>query len=273
MPFVGEAVESLLAQSFDDYELVVQDAASTDGTVEYLQGIERAQIVSEPDDGIGDAYNRAFARCTGEIVGTLDADNLLMPNALRAADELFRANRRAAVAYGSVQMIDAAGVLLRIFEPGAFDLQEVMRCELVPPFSTAWFHRARCGDELRFDAMLKTCADFDLWLRLSDRQIVRTDAILGATRLSEKSMTQNPANYEQFCADKIAALDRFLAGRPELASQRDDAVAGIYSWAAESVLALEGPSEQFEALVAHAEARGPDSERLRLLLERAAEPA
>jgi hypothetical protein len=51
---------------------------------------------------------------------------------------------------------------------------------------------AVCGDELRFDRTMQTCADYDLWLRLSHLPIGRVDSVLSRTRLSEKSMTQAP---------------------------------------------------------------------------------
>jgi glycosyltransferase involved in cell wall biosynthesis len=271
MPYVREAVASLQAQSFDDYELVIQDAASTDGTAEFLRQVDLARVtmVSEPDRGLGDAYNRAFSRCTGEIVGTLDADNLLVPDALRTVDALFRRHRTADAVYGAVKMIDAAGRELRTFVPEPFDARALMRCELVPPFSTSYFNRRRCGSELRGDASLTTAQDFELLLRLSDRKIVRSTHVLGATRLSDKSMTRNPANYEHFCAEKIAVLDGFLARRPELQPHRTAAVTGIYCWAAESLFELEGPSPRFESFVDRAATLSPLDERLQRVRERA----
>jgi glycosyltransferase involved in cell wall biosynthesis len=229
MPFVPESIASLQAQTFDDYEVVIQDCASTDGTAEFLAGLRspNVRIVSEPDTGLGEAYNRAFPRCRGEIVGTLDADNLMLPGALEAVDGLFRRHRSAAVIYGAVTMIDASGMQIGSFVPGPYDLRAVMRCELVPPMSTSYFHRERCGPDLRGDSSLTVCQDFELWLRFSEREVVRTTTFLGATRLSYKSMTRNPQNYERFCAEKIAALEGFIAERPHLQPERDAAIAGI----------------------------------------------
>src|SRR5262245_5269274 len=201
MPFVSEAVASLAAQTMDDFEFVIQDAVSTDGTVEFFEGLgmPNVKLLSEPDSGLGDAYNRAFIRCTGEIVGTLDSDNLMVPTALETVDELFRKNRAAAAIYGAVDFIDAragnAGTLL----PIEFDVHALMRCALVPPFSTSYFNRRRCGGELRGDASLTTCQDFDLYLRLSDRKIIRTTTVLGTTRWSDKSMSRDTDKYEHFC--------------------------------------------------------------------------
>jgi glycosyltransferase involved in cell wall biosynthesis len=271
MPYIREAVASLEAQTFDDYEVVIQDSASTDGTAEFLEQFRgpKVRMASEPDAGLGDAYNRAFPRCRGEIVGTLDADNLILPGALEAVDELFREHRTAAVIYGAVTMIDADGQEVGSFVPESYDLRALMRCELVPPMSTSYFHRERCGPELRGDASLATNQDFELWLRLSSRMIVRSTTVLGATRLSQKSMTRNPENYEHFCAEKVAAVERFIADRPRLQLERDECVTGIYCWAAESLLDIEGPGPRFESFVARAAALSPEDERLQRVRERA----
>jgi glycosyltransferase involved in cell wall biosynthesis len=273
MPFVREAVASLAAQTFDDYELVIQDAVSSDGTTEFLRDlrISNVHMISEPDHGLGDAYNRAFPRCRGEIVGTLDSDNLLEPNALEVVDELFRKHQTAVAMYGAVRMIDASGHQVGLFAPGVFDQRALMRCELVPPFATSFFNRRQCGPELRGDASLKTGQDFDLWLRLSAREVVRSMSVLGATRLSHKSMTRSPENYAMFCSEKIVALERFIAGRPGLQPERTAAVAGIYCWAAESILELEGPGPRFESFVDRAAALSPDDERLHRVRQRAGE--
>jgi glycosyltransferase involved in cell wall biosynthesis len=275
MPYVREAIASLEAQTFDDYELVIQDAVSTDGTAEFLRQLRlpNAQMASEPDAGLGDAYNRAFPRCRGEIVGTLDSDNLLVPNALEAVDALFRKHRTAVAIYGAVQMIDASGRHLGLFVPEEFDQRAMMRCELVPPFSTTFFDRGRCGPELRGDPTLTAGQDFDLLLRLSEQEIVRSTTVLGTTRLSHKSMSRNPDNYEHFCAEKIVALERFIADRPHLQPERDAAIGGVYCWAAESILEIEGLGPRFESFVERAAALSPDSEHLQQVRARANETA
>jgi glycosyltransferase involved in cell wall biosynthesis len=267
MPFVHEAVASLEGQTFADYELVVQDAASTDGTAEFLSQLRLSDVrfVSEADSGLGEAYDRAFLRCRGEVVGILDSDNLLAPRALEAVDALFRRQPTAVAVYGAVAMIDAGGQQVGSFVPETFDRRALMRCELVPPFSSSFFHRQRCGPDLRTDASLAACQDFDLWLRLSDRTIVRSTTVLGATRLSHKSMSRNAENYERFCAQKILALERFISERPHFEPERYAAVTGIYCWAAESILEIAGRGPRFDSFVARAAALSPDDERVRRL--------
>jgi glycosyltransferase involved in cell wall biosynthesis len=273
MPYVREALASLERQTYRHFEVVVQDAESTDGTAEFLSALpfERLEVVSEPDGGIGDAYNRAFARCSGSIVTTLDADNLLERDALNRAVELFGENPGSAAVYGAAQMIDAEGGSTGVFVPDEFDVHAVMRCELVLPFAQSFFSPHVCGTELRFDPRLKTCADFDLWLRLSHLPIRRTEGVFGSVRQSDKSMSRGAGNYEQFCADKLDALDRHVARRPALAAERDEAAAGIYCWAAESLLGLEGPSERCRAMLERAASASPRYKGVEYMRRRLAE--
>jgi glycosyltransferase involved in cell wall biosynthesis len=275
MPYVREAIASLERQTHRDFEVIVQDAESTDGTAEFLSALpfERLDVVVEPDEGIGDAFNRAFGRCSGTIVTSLDADNLFAPDALSRAVEFFDDKPDSAAMYGAARMIDEEGFSAGVFVPAEFDVQAVMRCELVPPFAQSFFSPRVCGSELRFDPRLKTCADYDLWLRLSQLPIRRTDVVFGTVRQSQKSMSRGAGNYEQFCADKLGALDRHVARHPEFSSERDQAAAGIYCWAAESLLALEGPADRSRAMLERAEKAAPSYQGVEHMRRRFAEAA
>lgn len=271
MPFLPEAIESVVAQSYRHFELIVQDGGSTDGSLEFLQGvggIPRIQIRSQPDNGIGQAYNRAVHRCGGEIVGSIDADNLLEKDALEIVVDSFEKPEGFAALYGGCRMLEEGGQFVTSFMPSEFDIVNLLQCLLVPPFATSFFSRKVCGDELRFDESLSTCADFDLWLRLGHLPIARLPVILGSTRLSSKSMTCNPESYDQYCGDKIWAMERYLGqyeGSLDIQRLRIRAISGIYAWAAESIYNLEGESERFRQYCERVAAVDPLSVRLRNL--------
>jgi glycosyltransferase len=76
--FVGSAIRSLQAQEFQDFEHIVVDGASTDGTLEIVGGLAdaRTRILSEPDTGIYNAMNKGIAMATGEVVGFLHSDDI-----------------------------------------------------------------------------------------------------------------------------------------------------------------------------------------------------
>jgi hypothetical protein len=82
-------------------------------------------------------------------------------------------------------------------------------------------------------------------------------------------MSRNAENYEGFCAQKIVALERFLADKPHLKPERDAAVTGIYCWAAESILEIEGPGPRIDFFIDRAARLSPDDERLQRVRARA----
>lgn len=258
-------------QTYREFELVVQDGGSTDETLEYLRslkGIPAFHVASEPDTGIGQASNRALCRCRGEIIGSLDSDNLLEPESLAVVEEIFARHPACAAVYGASKVIDDRGRFLGVFDPGPFDFSRLLRCELVPPFASSFFSRRVCGGELRFDEELKTCADYDLWLRIGHLPVVHTSTPLSSTRISDRSMTRSPDLYDKFCDDKITALERYL-GRyernPVMEETYREAMAGICLWAAESLFDLEGKTHRFNQFFQRAARTHPGGERLRKL--------
>jgi hypothetical protein len=274
MPFIGSAIESVRGQLYANLQLVVQDCMSDDGSSELLAAIDDVEVdlVREPDGGIGDAYNRALSRCRGPIVGSIDSDNLLRPGALHRVAEHFARFPTEAAVYGAVEMIDEAGHNVGLFRPGRFNFLRVIECELVPPWSTAFFRREALTEALRPGASLKTCADFSTWLHLGHLPIGYIDEPLGSTRLSRSSMSCNVEAYEQFCADKIEALSRYLAGCKHKALQ--DALllhgkVGVHCWAAGSIAGLDPTRKDLvQSFIGRARTIAPTSARLAGMVEK-----
>lgn len=71
-----KTVSSVKAQNFEDYEYIVVDGGSTDGSVEYLRGVSPNHFISEPDDGIFFAMNKALDMCTGEYICFMNAGDV-----------------------------------------------------------------------------------------------------------------------------------------------------------------------------------------------------
>jgi len=275
LPHVRDAVESVRALSYANYELVVQDGASTDGTLEYLRAIEglpAISIVSAPDTGIGQGFNRAIQRCRGDIICSVDADNVILSDALDIVVRRFAEHPDAAVIYGACHMVDAAREFLHSWTPPEFDLLGLMEGAVVPPFATSFFSRQRCGDELCFDEEFRTVADFDLWLRLSHLPIVRILDVLADVRVGAQSSTWNALNYDNQSAFKIRALEKLLNGPAKervLEAVHTRARAGIYLWAVDSMGNIGGGQEQIDRYFEQATKTDLRSERFRTVLVRA----
>jgi glycosyltransferase involved in cell wall biosynthesis len=77
--FIGRAIESVFSQDYENWEHLVIDGGSTDGTVKVLKRYKHLLWTSEPDAGQADAMNKGFAKSTGDIIVYLNADDYFFP--------------------------------------------------------------------------------------------------------------------------------------------------------------------------------------------------
>lgn len=192
--FIGETIQSVVGQAYPHLQYVVQDACSTDGTADVLRHFrgERVDIRVEPDHGQADALNRGFAHTTGEVMGYLNSDDLLLPGALHFVGCYFRDNPSVDVIYGNRLIINEDGLEIgRWILPGHDSL--VLRfVDYVPQESMFW--RRRIWDRAGgcFDPNLHFALDWDLILRFIDAGAVfhHLPALFGVFRVHGKQKSQ-----------------------------------------------------------------------------------
>lgn len=167
--FLRAAVESVLSQDYPKIEYIVLDGGSNDGSVEILREFaHRLQWESGPDGGQADALAKGFARAKGSILGWLNADDALLPNAIAEAVAFFKAHPKIGLVYGDAIYIDTAD-------------RTVMPCRHVRPFDlarlrywsdyivqpSAFFRRSAYEAAGGIDASLRWAMDYDLWLKIA----------------------------------------------------------------------------------------------------------
>jgi glycosyltransferase involved in cell wall biosynthesis len=113
--FIASTLKSVLDQGYAGLEYIVIDGASRDQSVAEIQAQagRLAYWVSEPDRGQTDALIKGFERSTGEVMGWLCSDDLLLPGALHAVGRYFDEHPEADWLYGDALWIDAKGLPLR----------------------------------------------------------------------------------------------------------------------------------------------------------------
>jgi glycosyltransferase involved in cell wall biosynthesis len=194
--FIGETVRSVLDQDYPDFEYLIMDGASTDGTLDVLASFgTRLRVISAPDRGQADAVNRGFAQTSGSIFAFLNADDLYHPGAIRAAVEALAAHPEAAAVYGEARYIDESGRPLGKYPVEPFDRSVFQRrCYICQP--AAFMRRdafQACG---MLDARLHYALDYDLWIRLSaSYPMLKIDRELADSRLhaAAKTLAEMPA--------------------------------------------------------------------------------
>jgi len=130
--FVGEAVRSVLEQSWDDFELIVVDDGSGDGTLEVVRGIRdaRVRVIAQEHLGAHAAINRGLEEATGDFVAILNSDDAYGERRLETMVRALEGDAAIGLAGSYIQIIDADGRSLgvkhgyRDLEPWALEAPE-----------------------------------------------------------------------------------------------------------------------------------------------------
>ena len=137
-----DAYASLCTQTFTQWEWVVQDGGSSDGTQQWLEGLAdpRISLVSEKDSGIYDALNKAVRRAKGEWIGLLHSDDLYPNNDV--LQEVVAAMEGHDAIYGDLQYVQASDTqqVLRHWKAGTFE-PALLRKGWMPPHPTLFLRK------------------------------------------------------------------------------------------------------------------------------------
>jgi len=153
---------SVVKQDFDGYEYIILDGGSTDGTFEYLHRLGADRYLSESDDGIFHAMNKALKMCTGEFICFLNAGDLFpSSDILSRVAESIKSNPDTHFFYGDVYYKDSSGPYS--IQPNHLTSFRLFRGTIC---HQAWYLKADVYQALGgFDTHLKYKGDYDALLR------------------------------------------------------------------------------------------------------------
>ena len=237
--FIERCVESVLSLNYPRVEHIIQDAASTDGTVAVLQKYgRRVDWVSEPDMGQSDGLNRAIQRSHGDIIGVLNADDEYEPHAASWAVQQFTGHPEAAVVYGDKCNIDAAGQILSVSRgPHPYRFDKLFCVEDVPPAQAAFIRRSYFEEVgLYADTTRKTCPDYEMWVRIGLKfPMLYTPGVIARYREHPGSETQQCRMVDLAAESRLEVIERTVTDPStpaRIKALRPRATAGTYLWAA-----------------------------------------
>lgn len=201
--FLGDALESVLCQTWKDWEVCLVDDGSTDSTRAVVQSFmprfgSRLRYLYQPNRGLSRARNVAMLNSTGEIFALLDADDVWQPHHLQQGVASLSANPGLGLIHAAVARIDVDG---RIIEYPPRPHARYLSGRIVRYIYTRRAHilcptvmfRRRCMDVVgMFDESMRSTEDRDLWFRIAEHfEIGYLPEIHAYYRISPNSLSRD----------------------------------------------------------------------------------
>lgn len=174
--WLSSAIESVLAQTFQDFEFILINDGSNDNTWALIQSYynkdHRIVPINKPNSGLADSLNQGIKIAQGQWIARLDADDICLPNRLELQLQFADQNPNIVLLGGSFYEIDEHGQTVKINHyPTNHDtlVRNLERLQRFFPHSSAFYKRSaiqQIGGG--YNTRIKRAEDWDLWLRLSE---------------------------------------------------------------------------------------------------------
>jgi glycosyltransferase involved in cell wall biosynthesis len=236
--FLSDSIESALQQTYDPTEIIVVDDGSTDRTCEIAKSYPRVKTLSQSHQGVSAARNTGLQAAKGDYLVFLDADDILLPEALNIGFQALNTHENCAFVYGYCEYIQPDGSLLPMpYVPRVQRdfYRRLLDQNFIQSPGATMFRRSSV-DYFRTDVY--GCEDLDLYLRITRKHDIRCHGktVLRYrrhhTNMSTKreEMTRayltvlrdqlhglaGDAVLEKLCRKRIQSLTRELAGKRDV---------------------------------------------------------
>ncbi|GGE44206.1 glycosyl transferase family 2 [Pedobacter psychrotolerans] len=166
--YLKECIESIISQSHQDIEYIIVDGVSTDGTLKIVEDYRHAitHLVSEPDRGLYDAINKGILLASGDVVGILNADDMLADgNVIAQVAKAFTEHAEINAVYGDLNYIRPVGnQILRAWKSKQADKLDIAK-GWMPAHPTLYIKKDLFEKFGNYALDIGTAADYDLILR------------------------------------------------------------------------------------------------------------
>lgn len=166
--YLEQNIQSVMRQSYPEFEHIVIDGGSTDGTVEILQKYPHLKWVSERDEGQADALNKGLAMATGDIIGWINSDDYYEQSIFQEVACEFANDDVRWVVGGICVYVEASGKCYRCSK-GDIGYETLLRHPHHVRQQAGFYRRALLESVGGWDSRLFMVMDYDLWLRLAKR--------------------------------------------------------------------------------------------------------
>lgn len=229
--FLGEAIESVLAQTYPNLEIIVVDDGSTDHTAEVAAGYPDARYVHQNNQGLAAARNTGLRQSRGEFLVFLDADDRLHPDAVECGVHHLLNSPELAFVSGRYRYIKEDGTVLREYgqnPAGPDSYASFLRGNYIGMHATVTYRREALEAVGGFDPSLPACEDYDLYLRIVRKYPVAAHGNLAADyRQHGSNMSRDPRLMLKTVLQVLSSHWEYARTKEEY---REAYQAGVKSW-------------------------------------------
>jgi hypothetical protein len=201
--FLDEAIRSILDQRFGDFEFIIIDDGSTDGTGErlghYRQLDGRVQVHTQEKQGHAASLNQGCGLARGKYLARMDADDIALPDRFERQVAFLERHPQVAVLGGAAHLIDRNGHTLgcRRFPAQDRAIKKVLPHRNPLIHSTVMMRKAAFEAVQGYRPAFEDAEDYDLWLRMSERyQLANLVEPLGSFRIWQNQVSQRNRRHQ-----------------------------------------------------------------------------
>jgi hypothetical protein len=239
-PYLQSALDTLSSQTFRDFELIVVDDGSTDGTSEVLTAHAsrepRMRVVRHVQNlGLVPARNRALRECRGDLIAVADADDLFKPDRFERQVTFLARNPDVGFCGTSVELIDGNGRPTGVYRPPQSDADIRFFSLLGGCFwnTTTMYRAALLAESGGYNPAFNNGAeDYDLWVRLMRvTRCANLPEIAACQRVHSSSVTAAlTPTFRNQCTIAAGLLSDYLGRSLDLAQVTDALALYLYGW-------------------------------------------
>jgi glycosyltransferase involved in cell wall biosynthesis len=211
--YVVEAVDSVLAQTYQDFEILVIDDGSTDNTADVIKKYDgRVRYIPQHNGGVAAARNNGIAESKGEYIAFLDADDTWFPSKLELQMAAIAERADARLCYSAFLSVtaDLKPIGIRRSERWGTALEDLLlHGNVIGSICTVIAEASLLKSSGGFDRALSQCADWDMWVRLAAKsEFAYIDEPLVTYRQHDSNMSRNAPLLEK---DSLRVLEKGFA--------------------------------------------------------------
>lgn len=217
--FLADAIESVLAQTHTNHEIIVVDDGSTDKAGEVAERYPQVRYIYKTNGGAGSARNAGLRVSRGDYLIFLDADDWLVPRTIEIGLKAFATRPECVMTFGSCQRVDQFGAPLPTFwRPLASDdyyLTFLRRSYIYNPAS-AMFRRSVFESGLSFNEPTRLCSDYEIYLQVARRWPVYChNEVVSRYRQHSAQQTANRRTMVHMIVKILESQKPFIQDKPK----------------------------------------------------------